>query len=103
MIQFSLTELFLHGPDRLTAHEVGDLLLASAATEDEEGSGSSENDSAEDGLKATEINDCRGEIAFDNGPEYVFKIDRRLSDCNTQMEASDGNKEMGQFQSNQRP
>ena len=92
---FSLTELFLHGPDRLTANEVDELLLASAEAEDEEGSGSSSNDSAEDGLKATEINDCRGQIAFDNGPEYVFKIDRRLSDCNTKMEPSDGNKELG--------
>ena len=87
---FSLTELFLHGPDRLSANEVGDLLLASSQAEDEEESDSS----IVDGLKATDLNDCRGEIAFDNGPEYVFKIDRRLSDCNTKMEASDGNKEL---------
>ena len=60
---FSLEELFLHGPNRLSSNEI-------------------------DGL----TDPCRGELAFVNGPEYVFKIDRTLSDCNTLVEGN-GNQE----------
>merc|ERR1719383_719328 len=37
-----------------------------------------------DDLETSVQNTCRGQLAFDNGPEYVFKIDRTLSDCRTQ-------------------
>jgi len=37
-----------------------------------------------DDLETSANNDCRGMLAFDNGPEYVFKIDRSFSDCKTE-------------------
>ena len=66
---FSLEELFLHGPDKLSSNEIDAL-----------------------------TDPCRGQLGFDNGPEYVFKIDRTLSDCNTLVEA-DGGKERGHSRS----
>jgi len=30
-------------------------------------------------------NNCRGELEYNNGPEYVFRIDRTLSDCATRV------------------
>ena len=35
-------------------------------------------------LASSVDNTCRGMLGFDNGPEYVFKIDRTLSDCKTE-------------------
>ena len=29
------------------------------------------------------LNKCRGALAYDNGPEYVFKLNREFSDCGT--------------------
>ena len=37
-----------------------------------------------DDLETSVNNNCRGALAFDNGPEYVFKIDRSFSDCKTE-------------------
>merc|ERR1711892_1253199 len=37
-----------------------------------------------DDLETSVHNSCRGALAFDNGPEYVFKIDRSFSDCRTE-------------------
>ena len=56
---FSLEELFVHGPDKLTSNEIDAL-----------------------------TDPCRGELVFYNGPEYVFKIDRTSSDCNTLVEGN---------------
>jgi len=35
-------------------------------------------------LETSINNNCRGALAFDNGPEYAFKIDRTFSDCKTE-------------------
>ena len=35
-------------------------------------------------LASSVDNTCRGMLGFDNGPEYVFKINRTLSDCKTE-------------------
>jgi len=37
-----------------------------------------------DDLETSVNNNCRGALGFDNGPEYVFKIDRSFSDCKTE-------------------
>merc|ERR1712062_13082 len=34
-------------------------------------------------LGSSTDNNCRGQLGYDNGPEYVFKIDRTLGDCGT--------------------
>ena len=40
-------------------------------------------------LDSSDKNSCRGRIAYENGPEYIFRIDRQFSDCNT-MVKNDG-------------
>jgi len=45
--------------------------------------GPSKTDTFDD-LDISQQNTCRGRLAYDNGPEYVFTIDRTLSDCKTQ-------------------
>merc|ERR1711935_1083410 len=42
------------------------------------------SDSIELRMNKAVHNSCRGALAFDNGPEYVFKIDRSFSDCRTE-------------------
>lgn len=39
-------------------------------------------------LKTTNDNSCRGGILYDNGPEYVFSIDRNFADCATQVQSN---------------
>ena len=41
-----------------------------------------------DSLGTSEHNNCRGKLAYTNGPEYVFTINTQLTDCKTQQ---DGN------------
>jgi hypothetical protein len=41
-------------------------------------------------LDSSTHNSCRGKLAFDNGPEYVFKIDRTLTDCATDKGSEEG-------------
>ena len=43
-------------------------------------------------LASSVDNTCRGMLGFDNGPEYVFKIDRTLSDCKTETGSDDDGK-----------
>ena len=40
-------------------------------------------------LDSSVKNSCRGAIEYDMGPEYVFKIDRSFSDCNTHVVHND--------------
>ena len=55
---FRLADLYIHGPDK---------------TEDFEE------------LAVSADNNCRGALEYNNGPEYVFRIDRAMSDCNTRV------------------
>merc|ERR1712048_551784 len=54
---FSLKDLYINGPTKVTTF---------------------------DDLETSANNNCRGMLGFDNGPEYVFKIDRTFSDCKTE-------------------
>lgn len=55
---FRLADLYIHGPDKT-------------------------EDFAE--LAVSADNNCRGALEYNNGPEYVFRIDRAMSDCNTRV------------------
>ena len=59
---FTLKDLYIHGPN-LT------------------------DDFSDLGMSAD--NNCRGRIDYENGAEYVFKVDRTFSDCNSLVSHND--------------
>ena len=41
-----------------------------------------------DSLGSSSDNNCRGQLSYENGPEYVFTISKNLADCKTKIEGN---------------